>query len=339
VTSSGAVTTSSGDGASSGGGSSVDRHVGVRNRGGGEARGFVAVLFGASVLGLSAIFVKWAVGGGASPVTVGFYRMLFALPGALVLAARAGGIRRGGAARWWAFGAGGAFFLDLWLWHQAMHDTTAANATLLVSGLAPVWVALTSVLVLGARLDALAWLGQALGLGGALVLALAKGARGGTGRGELLAIVASFCYAGFTLALKRSRHALRAEQSLFWFGAGCLVCFLVAALATRAPLGGYDARAWLSLVGLGLIVQIVGWWAASWGLGHTRVALGAIALQGQQVATLFLAAWLLAEPLKPLGLLGAALIIGGIVLVARNRATDARSRAPGDRSTRPASAA
>lgn len=280
----------------------------------------VAVLFGAGVLGLSAIFVKWAVAGGATATTVGFYRMLFALPGVLLLAARKGEFGSG-AGRAWGLAAGAAFFLDLWLWHAAMHDTTAANATLLVSGLAPVWVALFSVAVLHLRHDALAWVGQALGLGGALVLALAKGARGGTGRGELLAIVASLCYAAFTLLLKRSRRTLSAEQALLWMTTGSLLCFLLVVLATGAPLGGYNARTWSSLVGLGVIVHVVGWWSATWGLGHTNAASSAIALQGQQVTTMFLAVWLLGEPLKPLGLMGAALIIVGIVLVARNRAT------------------
>jgi drug/metabolite transporter (DMT)-like permease len=283
-----------------------------------ELEGFLAVLFGASVLGLSAIFAKWAMAGGATSTTVGLYRMVFALPGAFLLARRHGGLGHG-TGRNWAIAAGGAFFLDLWLWHLAMHHTTAANATLLVGGLSPVWVALFSVALLHLRHDALAWVGQALGLGGALVLALAKGARGGSGRGEVLAVIASVCYAAFTLALKRSRQTLRAEQSLFWMSASCLVCFLVVVVATRAPVVGYDARAWLSLIGLGIIVQIIGWWSNSWGLGHTKAALGAIALQGQQVATLFLAAWLLNEPLKPLGLLGAGLIIIGILLVARNR--------------------
>lgn len=282
-----------------------------------ELKGFSAVLFGAVVLGFSAIFVKWAMAGGASAVSVGLYRMVFALPAAFLLARRTGSLGRG-AGRRWALVAGVAFFLDLWLWHLAMHDTTAANATLLVSGLAPVWVALWSVFALGARPDALGWVGQACGLAGALTLALAKGARGGTGRGELLAIVASFSYAAFTVALKRSRGTLRAEQALLWFSAACLACFLATALATGVRLTGYDTRAWLSLIGLGVIIQIIGWWAASWGLGHTRVALGAIALQGQQVATLFLAGWLLSEPPKPLGLLGAGLILGGIVLVARD---------------------
>jgi drug/metabolite transporter (DMT)-like permease len=96
---------------------------------------------------------------------------------------------------------------------------------------------------------------------------------------------------------------------------GCLACFTLAAVAARHPFAGYDARAWLSLVGLGLVVQLLAWWLNSWGLGHVDVATSALALQMQQVATLFLAAWLLDEPLRALGLLGGGLLVAGIVLV------------------------
>jgi drug/metabolite transporter (DMT)-like permease len=279
-----------------------------------KTRATAAILLGATLLGFSAIFVKWAVAGGATILTVGFYRMLVALPGAWGLARRTGtlGAPRG---RAWALGAGVAFFLDLALWHAAMHETSAANATLLVGGLSPLWVALFSYLVLGRRLAWLGWVGQLAGLAGALVLALARGARGGSGAGEAIAIAASFCYAGFTLALSRARATLNAPQALFWTSLGCLVCFAVVAVAAGHPFGGYDARAWLSLLGLGLIVQLAGWWLNSWGLGYVEPAAGALSLQMQQVATLFLAAWLLAEPLRPLGLLGGGLLVGGIVLV------------------------
>ena len=63
-----------------------------------------AVLIGATALGFSAIFVKWAEAGGATPITVGFYRMLFALPGAF--AARLAQRRPGRAARGAALGTG-----------------------------------------------------------------------------------------------------------------------------------------------------------------------------------------------------------------------------------------
>jgi drug/metabolite transporter (DMT)-like permease len=96
---------------------------------------------------------------------------------------------------------------------------------------------------------------------------------------------------------------------------GCLAGFLIAGVIGRQPFLGYDPRAWVSLVALSLVVQLFGWWLNSWGLGHVDAAAGALALQAQQVATLFLAAWLLAEPLRVLGLTGGALLVGGIVLV------------------------
>jgi DME family drug/metabolite transporter len=279
-----------------------------------DRRGLPAVLAGACVLGMSAIFVKWAVAGGASVLTVGFYRMAFALPGALLLARRSGG-RGDGPGRAWAIAAGVALSSDLALWHQAMRSTTAANATLLV-GLSPVWVALVSAALWKRRYGLLGWAGQAVGLSGALVLALARGARSGSGRGEAIAFGASFCYAAFTLAISRARRTLAAPQALLWLSATCLVCFALAASLAGDPWRGYAPRAWAALVGLGLVVQLLGWSLNSWGLGHVDAASGAIALQMQQVSTLLLSAWLLAEPLRPLGLLGGGLILAGIVMVA-----------------------
>jgi drug/metabolite transporter (DMT)-like permease len=284
--------------------------AGVQVRG----KGTAAILIGATLLGFSAIFVKWAVAGGATALTVGFYRMLAALPGAWLLARRSHDLGPAGGRRW-AAAAGAALFLDLVLWHVAMHETSAANATLLVGGLSPLWVALFSLLALGRRVGPAGWVGQLAGLGGALVLALARGARAGSGAGEAIAIGASFCYAAFTLALSRARATLDAPQALFWMSLSCLACFAIACLVAGGPFTGYDARAWASLVGLGLVVQIAAWWLCSWGLGHVEPTVAAIALQMQQVATLFLAAWLLGEPLRPLGLLGGALLCGGIVLV------------------------
>jgi len=49
-----------------------------------RAEGLGALLLGAGLLGFAAIFVRWAEP--ASPLVIGFYRMLFALPGVLILA-------------------------------------------------------------------------------------------------------------------------------------------------------------------------------------------------------------------------------------------------------------
>lgn len=281
-----------------------------------DPRGLAAVLLGATVLGFAAIFVKWSAAGGATALTIGFYRMLFALPGTFLMARATGEVAGNRTGRRWALLAGALFFGDLWLWHLAMHHTSAANATLLVGGLSPIWVALFSFAFLHLRYGWLGWAGQIVGLGGALVLALAKGARMGDGQGEALAVAASLCYAAFTLTLGRARQTLQATQALFWLSLACLVCFGLAAAAEGHPFRGYTSAGWLSLVGLGLVVQVVAWWLNTWGLGHVDPALGAIGLQGQQVATIFLAWGLLHEPLRPLGFLGGAAIVAGIIMVA-----------------------
>lgn len=279
------------------------------------SRGLLLVVGGASLLGLSAIFVKWGLAGGATPLAVGFYRMLFALPGVYLLASRDRGLR------WspevgWAMLAGCAFAGDLNFWHHSMRYTSAANSTFIVCGLSPVWVALFSVAFYGTRYEVAGWLGQALGISGALLLALARGARVGTGLGELLAVLASFCYSTFSLTIAQSRRTLSARQALFWMSLGSLLCFAAQECIERAPLSGYTPKAWLGLIGLGLLVQLMAWLLINHGLGHVSVALGALALGFQQVATPFLARWLLDEPLRPLGLLGGALILSGIYLVA-----------------------
>lgn len=276
----------------------------------------MGVISGASLLGFAAVFVKWGLAGGATPLTVGLYRMLFALPAIIWLVRRDGRLHLGRGAAWGLL-AGVAFAVDLICWHQSMRYTSAANATFIVCGLAPVWVALFSAVAYGARYRWLGWLGQVLGVAGALLLAFAKGARVGTGRGELLAMAASLCYAAFSLSISRGRRTISARQALLWMSVGSLVSFTLLESLLRQPLVGYSNLAWVGLIGLGLVAQLLAWLLINDGLGHVDVALGQLALGFQQVATPFLAAWLLAEPLKPLGMLGGGIIVFGIYLVAR----------------------
>ena len=280
-----------------------------------SSRGLLTVLVGASLLGFAAVFVKWGLLGGASPLTIGLYRMLFALPGVYWLVRRDGRLGLGTGAAWGLL-AGVAFAGDLSLWHRSMQYTSAANSTFIVCGLAPVWVALFSVAVYHTRYRWTGWLGQALGVSGALVLALARGARVGTGRGEVLAILASFCYAVFSLAISRSRQRISARQALFWMSVASLLCFLVLEAVQGQPLTGYSPRAWAGLIALALVVQLLAWLMINSGLGHINIALGTLALGFQQVVTPFLAALFLGEALRPLGLLGGLVIVAGIYLVA-----------------------
>jgi drug/metabolite transporter (DMT)-like permease len=276
--------------------------------------GITNVITGATLLGLAAVFVKWGLSGGATPITIGLYRMAFALPGIMWVLRKQGFGSGTGAV--WALVAGVAFAGDLSLWHQSMRDTSAANATFIICGLTPVWVALFSVAFYGTRYRVAGWLGQLLGVSGALLLALARGARVGTGRGELLAILASFCYAAFSLAISVSRRRISARQSLFWMSVGSLSTFAALETWLCEPLTGYSSLGWIGLVALGLVIQLFAWLLINRGLGRINIALGTLGLSFQQVSTPFFAAWLLHEPLRLMGMFGGTLIVAGIYLVA-----------------------
>lgn len=277
-----------------------------------DPRGLAALIFGASLLGFAAMLVRWAAPAG--PLAVGFYRMAFALP-FVAWIARGGGRPATGRARLWAVVAGVCFVLDLWMWHSALHLTSAANATLLVT-LAPIWVAMVSVFWMGARLRRRFWTGMLLALAGALVLGLAKGARWGTGLGELLGALASLAYGAFTLALGRARRDLSAPEALFWVVLCCTVLFGALGWAEGEAFSGYPARSWWALLGLGTLVQVVAWWFITWGLGHVPTDMGAMGLMTQPVATVILGWLLLGEPMRPLQAVGTLLVLAGVALCA-----------------------
>jgi drug/metabolite transporter (DMT)-like permease len=284
----------------------------MRSKEGPDARGLAALILGASLLGFAAMLVRWAAPAG--PLAVGFYRMAIALP---FVAWMAWGTARPatGPARAWAIVAGTCFVLDLWMWHTALHHTSAANATLLVT-LAPIWVAVVSVLWMGAKLRKRFWAGVLLALAGALVLGLAKGARWGTGFGELLGALASLAYGAFTLALGRARRDLSAPEALFWVVLSCAGLFGALGWIRGEAFTGYPARAWWALLGLGLVVQVVAWWLITWGMGHVSTNLGAMGLMTQPVATVILGWLLLSESVRPVQGAGALLVLAGIALCA-----------------------
>jgi len=277
-----------------------------------DARGLAALILGASLLGFAAMLVRWSFPAG--PLVVGFYRMVFALP---FVAWMAKGTARPatGRARRWALIAGLCFVLDLWMWHTALHHTSAANATLLVS-LAPVWVAVVSVLWMGARLRRRFWAGVLLALAGALVLGLAKGARWGTGLGELLGALASLAYGAFTLALGRARRELSAPEALFWVVLCCSLLFGALGWIQGEAFTGFPARSWWALLGLGLVVQVAAWWLITWGMGHVPTNMGAMGLMIQPVATVILGWILLSEALRPVQGVGTLLVLLGVAMCA-----------------------
>ncbi|MBN2198734.1 MAG: DMT family transporter [Candidatus Aminicenantes bacterium] len=274
-----------------------------------------ALAAGVLCIGFSALFVRWAAVPG---VVSAFYRVLIASAGLLVLwLVRGAGLPDGRTLRL-AVLAGVFFGVDLALWNSAVMATNVANATVLAY-LAPVWVGLAALVLFKEKLKKAYWPGMALALLGMIViLGLKNPADLRVGRGEILAVAASFFYAGYLLTAQEARR--RTDTLPFTtvsVSVSAVLLFLVSLLRNET-LSGFGRQTWLALLGAGLISHLGGWLAINYALGHMRASVVSVTLLNQPVVTA-LAAWpLLGEPLGLAQVAGGVLILAGVFIVHRS---------------------
>jgi drug/metabolite transporter (DMT)-like permease len=90
------------------------------------------------------------------------------------------------------------------------------------------------------------------------------------------------------------------------------------------PLIGYPPRAWLSLAALGLVTQLMAYFALVYALGHLPATITSVGLLAQVPGTALLAMLLLGEPLSVTQLGGGIVVLAGIYIVNRgDRSPDA----------------
>lgn len=278
-------------------------------------RVYLALTLGIVCIAFSAIFTRWA---GVPGTVSAFYRVAIAAV-VLALPFARGAARLPIAPGWriWllAAGAGLFFALDLALWNTSLFLTPAATATLLGND-APIVVGLGALILFRERLKPVYWLGLALALVGIGVIAgrdVVAHSRPGTG--DLLALTAGASYGVYLLATQRIRAHMDTLSSLWVAGVTGAILLLAFDLATRQVLWGFSARAYLALLSLGLVSQVVGWLAINYALGHLSAAIVSPTLLAQPLLTALLAVPLLGEALAPRQLIGGALALAGIYLV------------------------
>jgi drug/metabolite transporter (DMT)-like permease len=274
----------------------------------------LALLCGVVCIAFSGIFVKLAQVPGASSA---FYRFFFAsVPLALILIFLREPLP--GRQDFFHTSVGGLFFaLDLLLWNSALLLIPAADATLLANN-APIWVGLYAWLARGHLLGWTYWCGLLLAVAGAVVLNGLGHSHGSVhSLGMVLSVAASLAYACYLLItshLRTRMGTLNFMSYATFAGAGVL---LIYCLATNAPLSGFGARTWWSLLGLGLVTHFCGWLLINYALGHVRVAAASVTLLGQTLLTALFAWPILGEHLTLLQMAGGSLVLLGILLVNR----------------------
>jgi len=278
----------------------------------------LALAFGVLALGMSAIFVKWANAPGA---VSGFYRMSFA---AVILALPFGRhIRRCGtpSTRHVLFALlGGVFFaLDLAAWNTALLITSAASATFL-GCTSPLWVGIGTLVLFRRKLRPEFWGGTLIAMIGAGIIVGGDFMVHSTlGMGDLLGLVAGVFYGLFFLAAERAREELSSLSALWISIAGSTAVLGILSLALGQSFTGYSIHTYVNLGALALVVQVAGWFAINFALGHLPASLISSTLLAQPVLTAFLAVPFLGQPLEASQIAGGGIALAGILVVHRSR--------------------
>lgn len=274
-----------------------------------------ALVLGALAIALAPILVRLSETG---PVATAFHRLLLALPVLGVWTAwdrtRTPSARLGRRAQWGLAIAGLCFAADLSVWHVSIGLTSIANATLLPN-LAPVFVTLGAFALFGERFRPTFLVGLALAIGGAVLLTGGNATLdAATLKGDLLAALAAVFYAGYLLAVGRLRARVSTARIMLTSGAVTATALLPLALALGEPLWPASPGGWGVLIVLALVSHAAGQSLIAYALAHLPAAFSAVALLVQPAAAALLAWGLFGETLSLAQSLGAAIILGGIVI-------------------------
>jgi drug/metabolite transporter (DMT)-like permease len=279
----------------------------------GEAWALAALIAGALSIAFAPIFVRISETG---PVATAFWRLLLSLP-LVALWARAETPRRAGGSgppRLLLALAGLFFAGDLGLWHLSIAMTSVANSTFLVN-LAPIVVGLAAWALFGERLRLPYFVGLALAIVGAGLLVRASLGFAAVGvRGDAVALVAAFIYAGYQLTVKQLRETCSTAQIMLGSGIVATSALLVIAVALGERLLPVTGSGWLVLVAVAVICQLAGQSLITFAMAHLPTALSSISLLVQPVAAALLAWALFGEALGVLQFLGGAAVLAGIGL-------------------------
>lgn len=210
----------------------------------------------------------------------------------------------------------------LWLW--SLELTTVASSVTLVT-MSPIFVALGAARFLGEPTARRTWVGMGITIAGALAVGLADGVAVDLGptalAGDALAFGGALAVTGYLLlgrVARRDVPATRYSSSVFAVAAAVL---LGACLATGTPLWGYSGTTWLALAGLVVGPQLLGHSIFNALLSRVQPTVVSIVVLGEPVGATLLA-WLFLDELPaPLFWVGAPLVLAGVFVATRRRAT------------------
>jgi DME family drug/metabolite transporter len=258
-----------------------------------------------------------------NPISIGFFRLAFAVPALFVacwfiVGRRMFHIHRRDLGLMLLIGAMLALYQVCFM--GAVQRAGVSVAVLVTLCTAPVLVALLSVVFLRERMTGPILLALACAIAGTLLLIDFQSTTqpaSDTVAGVLLALGSALGYAVFALCGRRLASRYHPLQSLtVGFGIGALLLLLVA-LPTGLVLN-YSPTGWGALLYLGLVPTALGYVIFLYGMKTTPATVASIATLVEPLTGTLLAMVLFGERLAPAGWISALLLLGAMGLLYLN---------------------
>lgn len=291
-------------------------------------RGLAAVIAGALCIAVSPLLVRLSE---LEPTATGFYRVFLAAPvfalWALWNGRRGRAVHRVGEDTLTAADRGSArplpaivvlagllFAADLASWHWSLRFTTVANSTF-IANLAPIFVATLAWFLFRERVTWVFVLGMVVAIGGASLMVRAGFKVGASHlRGDALALATSVLYAGYLVSVKGLRRRLSTVHLMLYTTLVSSVALFALSYVSGEDLMPRTARAFLIVLALAWVSQVLGQGLIAYGLAHVPASFSSVSLLLQPVAAALLAWAALGEAVTWWQALGGVGVLAGIVL-------------------------
>ena len=277
----------------------------------------------------ASILIRFARQSGVPALVVAAYRLTGAtlILGPIVLRRHTAELRRLARRDWFAAIFSGMFLaLHFATWISSLDYTTITSSVVLVTT-GPIWVALASWLFLRERLSRPIVIGLIVTVIGGIVVGLSDsagfGVSGAQVWGDFLALAGAWFVAGYLLIGRQLRDRMSLIAYIFIvYGAAAVVLIGLALLSGAAfaldPAGApYPPIAWVWLILLAILPQLVGHSSYNYALRHLPTTYVAVVSLAEPIGTSILAFLLLREAPPLLTIVGAAIILIGIGVASR----------------------
>jgi len=293
---------------------------------GSQGMALTALILGAVTLGMSPILVRLSELG---PTATAFHRVFLALPVLWLWSAlekrRQKGAHEVASTRppstrkdYAVMALAGFFFAgDLAFWHWSLQFTTVSNATFLAT-MAPIWVTLGAFFLFKEKFSKLFLFGVGIAILGAGVLmgdslVLSKDRL----FGDFLGLITGMFFGAYMLTVGRLRAHFSTSTIMLLSTVVTAAILLPATLISGESLIAATLSGWVVLLSLALLTHVGGQGAIAYAMAHLPSSFTSVAMLLEGVAAVFLAWIILSEAPGPWQILGACIVIGGIVIARR----------------------